>query len=87
MAITYLEILLIFVSKTLPIFASILCFTWLFFTCFKIDSDNKLKGNYFIWKNLSYIKDDPELKQRIIEHMEKTEAAMNINEAENESKA
>jgi len=80
MGITYLEILLIFVSRTLPIFASIICFTWLFFTCFKIDSDNKLKGNYFIWKNLPVVKDDPELKQRIIEHMEKTEAAIKAGE-------
>jgi len=80
MALSSLEIVLNFLQSALPVIAGIFCFTWLFFTCFKIDSDNKLKGNYFIWKNLGYIKDDPELKQRIIEHMQKTEAAMKERE-------
>ncbi len=73
MALSTLELILNFLKSTLPVVCGIFCFTWLFFTCFKIDSDNKLKGNYFIWKNLNYIKDDPELKARIIEHMEKME--------------
>ena len=71
-----LELVLNFLKDTLPVFSGILCFTWLFFACFKIDSENKLKGNYFIWKNIGYIQNDPDLKKRIIEHMEKVEQEM-----------
>lgn len=68
-----LQLILNFLSTTLPVICGIFCFTWLFFTCFKIDSDNKLKGNYFLWKNLPTVSNDPELKARIIEHMQKIE--------------
>ncbi|MDD5006442.1 MAG: hypothetical protein PHS93_08100 [Candidatus Omnitrophica bacterium] len=77
MALSSLEIVLNYLKSALPVVCGMILFTWLFFTCFKIDSDNKLKGNYFIWKNLNYIKDDPELKARIIEHMEKMEEVQN----------
>lgn len=44
--------------------------------CFKIHSNNKLKGGGYVAQYLAATKDDPELKKRVFEWIEKSEKAI-----------
>ena len=44
--------------------------------CFEIYSNNKLKGRGYVAQYLSSIKDDPEVRKRLLEWIKKTEEAM-----------
>lgn len=62
------------VTLWLPV--GIIAFSITFFGCFKIHSENKLKGGGYIVPYLHLLKDDPEIRERAIRFFDKTEEAI-----------